>query len=193
MSSVGQPSVDPNDAALAQRVMAASTGRDSWAEAELCRRFAPRIRLYGLRHLRDKDAAHDLAQITLEITLRKLRAREVQEPARIASFILGVARLQALQLRRRQGREIPTEVVADESTWPLAAAEPEALDAERVAECLQALGERERSVIVLSFYGDMSSSQVAQELGLSAVNARVIRHRAVERLRQCMGLEGTER
>lgn len=193
MSSVGQPSVVPNDAALAQRVMAASTGRDSWAEAELCHRFAPRIRLYGLRHLRDRDAAHDLVQITLEITLRKLRAREVQEPTRIASFILGVARLQALQLRRRHRREIPTDVVPEEATVSRAAAEPEALDAERVADCLQALGERDRSVIVLSFYGDMSSSQVAKELGLSAVNARVIRHRAVERLRQCMGLEGSER
>jgi RNA polymerase sigma-70 factor (ECF subfamily) len=192
MSSVGQPSVDPIDAALAQRVMAASGGPDSRAEAELCRRFAPRIRLFGLRHLRDQDAAHDLVQITLEITLQKLRAREVHEPARIASFILGVARLQAHQLRRRHGREVPTDVISDESTASLAAAEPETLGAERVAECLQALGERERSVVVMSFYGDLSSSQVAKELGLSAVNARVIRHRAVEHLRQCMGLEGTD-
>ena len=27
------------------------------AESELYRRFAPRVRLYGLRHLRDEDAA----------------------------------------------------------------------------------------------------------------------------------------
>jgi len=191
MSNVEQPSVDPTDAALAQRVMAAS-GPDSRAEADLCRRFAPRIRLYGLRHLRSQDAAHDLVQITLEITLQKLRAREVYEPDRIASFILGVARLQAHQLRRRHAREVPADVLLEESSAQVAAAEPEALGAERVAECLKSLGERERSVVVLSFYGDLSSSEVAEELGLSAVNARVIRHRAVERLRQCMGLVGTE-
>lgn len=193
MSSAGQRSGDPSDAALAQRVMAASAGRDSWAEAELCRRFAPRVRLYGLRHLRDQDAAHDLAQMTLEITLQKLRARGVHEPAHIASFILGVARLQALQLRKRQGREIPTDVVAEEAAASVAGIAPEALDAERMAECVQTLGERDRSVIVLSFYGDMSSSQVAKELGLSPVNVRVIRHRAVDRLRQCMDLEGADR
>ncbi|MET0593614.1 MAG: hypothetical protein ABW133_13000, partial [Polyangiaceae bacterium] len=30
------------------------------AETELCHRFAPRIRLYGLRHLHDEDRARDL-------------------------------------------------------------------------------------------------------------------------------------
>ena len=37
-----------------------SAGRDRDAEGELCRRFAPRIRLYGLRHLGDEDRARDL-------------------------------------------------------------------------------------------------------------------------------------
>jgi RNA polymerase sigma-70 factor, ECF subfamily len=39
------------------------------AEAELFRRMAPRIRLYGVRHLRDVDAANDLAQQVLIKTL----------------------------------------------------------------------------------------------------------------------------
>jgi RNA polymerase sigma-70 factor, ECF subfamily len=35
---------------------------DREAEAEMCRRLAPRIRLYGLCHLRDEQAAADLTQ-----------------------------------------------------------------------------------------------------------------------------------
>jgi RNA polymerase sigma-70 factor (ECF subfamily) len=59
-----QVSVDPesateeSDALLAGRVQDGDRG----AEAALFRRLAPRVRLYGLRHLRDPAAADDLVQ-----------------------------------------------------------------------------------------------------------------------------------
>jgi len=62
------------------------------------------------------------------------------------------------------------------------------LDHERVAQCLQRLGERERSVIVQTFYDERPADEVARSLGLSAGNVRVIRHRSLARLRRCMGL-----
>src|SRR6185436_18903206 len=44
----------------------AERGREAkTAAAELCRRFGPRIRLYGLRHLRDEERAKDLVQAVL--------------------------------------------------------------------------------------------------------------------------------
>ncbi len=54
------------------------------------------------------------------------------------------------------------------------------------AACLQALAERERLVVVLTFFADKSGDEVAKELGVSAGNVRVIRHRALARLRDCM-------
>ena len=51
---------EPDDASLARRIAAARPGTDDAAEAALYRRLAPRIRLYGLRHLRDGAAAADL-------------------------------------------------------------------------------------------------------------------------------------
>jgi RNA polymerase sigma-70 factor (ECF subfamily) len=63
----------PEDAELARRIAAAGARPDAGAEAELCRRLAPRIRLYGLRHLRDPHAAHDLVQQVLLATLERLR------------------------------------------------------------------------------------------------------------------------
>src|SRR4029079_19349709 len=71
-----------DDGALARRVAAAGGGPDSAAEAELYRRLAPRVRLYGLRHLRDRAAAADLVQQVLLMTLERLRAGEVREPER---------------------------------------------------------------------------------------------------------------
>ena len=41
-------------------------------EAELYRRFAPRVRLFGLRHLRNEAAAQDLVQEAFVVTLERL-------------------------------------------------------------------------------------------------------------------------
>ena len=65
-------------------------------------------------------------------------------------------------------------------------AEPQQLDHERVADCLQRLPERERSVLVMSFYEDRASDDVAGMLGLSPGNVRVIRHRGIAKLRTCI-------
>jgi hypothetical protein len=58
------------------------------------------VRLYGLRHLRDRQAAADLMQQVLLMTLERLRAGEVREPERIASFVLGACRMTVLEMRR---------------------------------------------------------------------------------------------
>ncbi len=42
-------------------------------------------------------------------------------------------------------------------------------------------------MVVMTFYEEQSSESVAASLGLTSANARVIRHRASGRLRECMG------
>lgn len=178
----------PTDADLARLVTLGSAG----AEDELCRRFAPRVRLYGLRHLRDESAADDLVQTVLETTLSKLRAGEVREPDQVASFVLGVARMQAHAARRRDARE---ESMDERTAASLATApgpDPEPLARDRMARCLEALDERSRAVVLLSFYAEQSASDVAGALATTAGNVRVMRHRAIERLRECMGLTKDE-
>lgn len=177
-----------SDGALARAIQAGASDEARAAEAELCRRFAPRIRLFGVRHLRDETAAADLTQRVLELTLTKLRSGDVREPDRIVSFVLGAARMTAHDMRRRRAREV---LAGPEVTDNLPAPEGDGLRplaSQRLAECLEALGGRERSVVLLSFYGEESAADIAAALALSAGNVRVIRHRAVERLRQCMGL-----
>lgn len=178
-----------DDGALARRIVAAAAAPDAAAEAELYRRLAPRVRLYGLRHLRDAHAAADLVQQVLLMTLERLRAGEVREPERIASFVLGACRMTVLELRRGTHRR---ETLLD--TWGGAAEafeapEPVALDPERLAACLDALAERERAVVVLSFFADQGADEVGAALSISPGNVRVIRHRALARLRRCMGEE----
>ena len=179
---------EDDDGALARRIAAAGAVPDARAEAALYRRLAPRVRFYGLRHLRDPHAAADLVQQVLLMTIERLRAGEVREPERIASFVLGAARMTVLEMRRGAWRR---ETLLD--TWGGAeeafeAPEPLMLDPDRLAGCLDALTERERSVVVLSFFNDRPADEVGAELAISGGNVRVIRHRALARLRQCMGV-----
>jgi len=176
-----------DDGALARRIAAAGAAPDTPAEAELYRRLAPRVRLYGLRHLRDRQAAADLVQQVLLMTLERLRAGAVREPERIASFVLGASRMTVLEMRRGTRRR---EALLE--TWGGAeeafdAPEPLAFHPDRLAGCLDALSERERSVVVLSFFADKQADEVGEELAISGGNVRVIRHRALARLRACMG------
>src|SRR4029453_2484990 len=93
-------SVGLRDADLAPRI--AQGDRD--AEAEMCRRMAPRIRLYGLRHLRSPSAADDLAQQVLIKVLEALRTARLRQPDKLAQFVLGTSRMTVLELRRSSQR-----------------------------------------------------------------------------------------
>jgi RNA polymerase sigma-70 factor, ECF subfamily len=61
------------------------------------------------------------------------------------------------------------------------------LDDRQLAGCVQALSERDRSVVVMTFYDERTAAETAGFLGISEANVRVIRHRALRQLRACMG------
>lgn len=179
--------VELNDAELVGQIASG----DSDAEAELFHRMGPRIRLYGLRHLRDPHAADDLTQQVLITTLEALRAGRLREPGKLGSFVLGTCRMTVLDLRRnaqRRGRlleQFGADLLAP-AGHPLGPAEPR-VDREQLSRCVQNLKERERTVIVMTFYDEQTGADLAQFLGVSEANVRVIRHRAIHQLRDCMG------
>ncbi len=160
---------------------------DREAEAELFRRMAPRVRLYGLRHLRDAHASEDLTQQVLITTLEALRAQRLREPEKLASFVLGTCRMLVLDLRRgAQRKERLLERFGADLPKPASITVPY-LDHDRLTYCVQNLKERERSVVVMTFYDEQTGTDVANFLGVSESNVRVIRHRAIQQLRECMG------
>jgi RNA polymerase sigma-70 factor (ECF subfamily) len=177
-----------DDAALARAVSAAAPSVDTEAETELYRRLAPRVRLYGMRHLRDSHAAADLVQQVLLMTLESLRAGKLREPEKLASFVFGVCRLVVLEARRGTARREGLLRTYGEVAEAVDPPERRDLDEAKLSSCLEGLPERERSVLILGFFADKPADAVARELGLTPVNARVIRHRALLRLRQCMGI-----
>lgn len=176
--------IELNDAELVRQI---ASGNDRDAEAELFRRMAPRVRLYGLRHLRDGHASDDLTQQVLIATLEALRSGHLREPEKLASFVLGTCRMMVLDLRR--GAERKQRLLEQHlSELPVTVQPALALDHELLQRCVQGLKERERTVVVMSFYNEETGADVASFLGISEANVRVIRHRAIRQLRECMGV-----
>lgn len=174
------------EAELARQIVQAAPGLAREAEASLYRRFAPRVRLYGLRHLRDEHAAADLMQQVMLTTIEQLRTGKLREPERIGSFVFGVCRMMVLDLRRGQARrERLLRQYGDDISVADASVAPR-LDHDRVAHCLDGLSERERSVLLMTFYEDKPANDVAAALGVTAGNVRVIRLRGLEHLRDCV-------
>jgi RNA polymerase sigma-70 factor (ECF subfamily) len=175
---------------LARAIAGAPPGSATEQEARLYRLLAPRVRLYGRKHLRGEAEAEDLMQRVLWTTLARLRSGEIRDPEAIASFALGTSRIMASDLRRgeRRHREIFDRYAPTFSTSSAPAEPP---DTARLGGCLEQLAERERTVVVMTFYDERSAGEIAQELTLTAANVRVVRHRALARLRRCMENHGT--
>jgi RNA polymerase sigma-70 factor (ECF subfamily) len=155
------------------------------AELALCRRYAPRIRLYGLRHLRDEERAADLVQAVLLGVLQAAREGRIREGAQLVRFVLGTCRNTMLRMREVDGRAEPT---ADEVLAVLAGSEspPDPVNAAVLLRCFSLLGDRARQVLQLSFHEELESDEVASRLELTRGNVRVIRHRALAALRACL-------
>ncbi len=180
-----------SDGEIARAIASAPPGAAPAEESELYRRFARRVRLYGLKHLRDDAAADDLAQEVLLVSIERLRAGEVRNPDEIGSFILGTSRMLADATTRKTRRR--ENLMARFHTPELYAEPVVASDDIAVVErCLHALTDRDRRVLILTFYADKTSAQIAEDLGVTGTVVRVARHRALERLRQCVYLRQSD-
>lgn len=158
-------------------------------EAKLCRTMGPRIHRYGLRHLRDRDAAEDLTQEVLITTLQALRDGRLRDSDKVESFILGTCRMMVFDIRRKAYRRKQLlERFGAEGLLCSAPGPAVTLDPQTLTKCVQSLRERERAVVLMSFYDEQTAVDLAHFLNTSEANVRVIRHRAIRLLRGCMGV-----
>jgi RNA polymerase sigma-70 factor (ECF subfamily) len=156
-------------------------------ERSICLRFANRIRAYGLCHLRDRSDAEDLVQQVLVAVLQALRAGKVKDVDKLESYVFGTCRNMVIDMRRGTIRR---QRISDETR---AAMLPEGyeppwslFDRARLDACLEGLEERARSVVLATFIDEREADEIGRSLSLTAGNVRVIRHRALAQLQQCM-------
>jgi len=173
------------------RLVAGADARKELAEASLFERYAPRVRVYGKKHLKSAALAEDLTQQVMLKVLEAIRAGRVEEPERLASFVFGTCRLVGWDLVRADQRQRKIEREAEgiqvQSLQP-GTSEGDVL---RLLHCMQGLAEREAQVVRMTYMEDREAEEIASRLGVSSGNVRVIRCRALAKLKTCLDGEHT--
>jgi RNA polymerase sigma-70 factor (sigma-E family) len=131
--------------------------------------------------LGDHQLAEDLVQSALAKTYASWR--KVRDPAAATAYARVVlANTAASWFRRRSWRnEHPTE------TLPEAVSHPDPSDRPAVVDALKLLPPRQRAVVVLRYYDDLSVREVAQALGCSEGTVKRQTYDALARLRGLLG------
>ncbi|BCS31943.1 hypothetical protein TBR22_A11460 [Luteitalea sp. TBR-22] len=166
-----------DDAALVARVRAG----DPDAEAELARRFAPRMRVLCLARTRRPDLANDLAQDAMIALLLELRRGGLRDPAALPAFAAGIARNIVRSEHRASRRhdvgslEVDVDVAREEGED----AAVRRLDVERA---LDGLPVADQQVLRLILVEGCKPADVAARLGISPEAARTRKLRAQRRL-----------
>lgn len=163
-------------------------GGERAAEETLCRRMAPAVRAFARRRLRGKEAVDEFSQDALLLMIEALRGGRIEQPERLGGFVLGICRNLAFdRARQRERREqlwqtygAALEVVSVE------AASRETHAVIHLEDCLSQLSQRSRDLIRLGYLESRGHEDVAQALSISESNARVLRHRTLASLRECM-------
>jgi RNA polymerase sigma-70 factor (ECF subfamily) len=148
--------------------------------------------MYGRRKLGDAAQAEDFAQHVLLTVIESIRGGKLREPDNIAGYIFGTCRLCVLEWIRGQRRD--RSIAEQMHHVSGAAVDPAAVvDRERLAHCLDELPMRDRTIVLMTFYADRDCEEIADELALSIGNVRVIRHRALTRLKECLDLKSCQK
>jgi RNA polymerase sigma-70 factor (sigma-E family) len=146
---------------------------DEFAHAAWPRLHRSAYLLTGDHHL-----AEDLAQTALERTYAKWRT--VRSGDALAYSRRTLVNLNVDRIRRRRLREVGGEALAHADRG---AADPRPEDRDQIVRLLAQLTERERRVVVLRHYYDLSEASVARELGIAPGTVKSTLARALTKLR----------
>lgn len=171
----------------AELVAKAKSG-ERQAEEVLCQRFAPAVRAFARRRLRGLDAIEEFTQDVLLLLVEAVRGGRVEQGERVGGFVLGICKNLALdRARQRERREAlwQTYGVVLQSV-SVQAVESEPYEIAHLEDCISQLSRRAREVVRLGFVEARDHDEVAAALDVTPQNARVMRHRTLASLRDCM-------
>lgn len=187
MTSALAVSTLPNDdAALVARVQAG----DPDAEAELARRFGPRMRVLCLARTRRPDLASDLAQDAMIALLVELRRGGLRDHSALPAFAAGIARNIVRSEHRASSRRDIQSLDVDLVQEGSEEADVRRLDVERALDRLPVADQQILRYILVE---GCKPADLAARLGISPEAARARKLRAQRRLMEAFGPDSASR
>lgn len=169
---------------------------DRSAEAEMVERYSRGLRFILRRQTRDPELAEDLLQETWMVALERVRSGSLDDPARLAGFLSGVARHLALNEIRKTGRQRTTpnstivEMIPDERNNPVRQASRDEVR-HHVKRLISELGqERDREILSAFYVLEQDKESICRKLGIDGTHFNRVLFRARQRMRDLVLKEG---
>ena len=162
------------------------------AEEQMVRRYGAGLLYLLKRRARDPELALDLRQDTFRVAIEKLRSSTLEEPARLAAYLRGVALNLLVAQRRKDMRRATTpdseavELAADERGGPFDNVSREQVR-QAVGVLLNELGTpRDRDLLTRFYIHDEEKAAICDALGVDSVHFNRVLFRAKQRFRQLL-------
>ena len=186
--SISPNTKEPTTAELVE----AAQGGDKEAFGELVKRYYALIFSLVYSILKIREAAEDMVQEVFTKAWEKLD--QVKKPGSFQAWLVKIAARMARKKPRQRDKPGNGLVSLDhpdqhglQILFPEQSPLDRVLQGERNKElwdALETLNERERLVLTLRYFGEMSYRQIGEELGITANNVGQIRLRALKKLRK---------
>ena len=177
-----------DDAQLIQRVLAG----DDTAFSVLVRKYQKPVHALAWRKIGDFHVAEEITQDTFLKAYQKLSM--LKEPQRFLSWLYVIAtnhckawlRKKRLRTESLENTESMALEKATYSGYVISENEQTAIETQRevVKKLLAKLQESERTIVTLRYFGEMSSAEIGEFLGVSANTVRSRLRRAQQRLKK---------
>jgi RNA polymerase sigma-70 factor (ECF subfamily) len=155
------------------------------------------ILAYAARRTLDPEDALDVVSETFIVAWRRVEELPPADEARL--WLFGIARRILANRHRGIARRVRLDerLAAELATRPIDGEEsPWSVDGELILAALSALDERDRELLTLLAWDELSRSEMAAVLGTSTANVRLRIHRARKRLEReldALGLQRSDR
>lgn len=154
---------------------------------EIFIQYHKKIERYIYGKVSDKHVAEDLTSVVFLKVCDKLSNYD-ETKASIATWIYTIANNTVIDYYRthKSFEEIPEDIAGAEEIDEGIISE-EMLS--ELAMALKKLPERERDLLVLRYYDNMSLKDIAVKMGMSYANAKVIKAKAINHMRDYMDID----
>ncbi len=149
-----------------------------------------KILAYVTHHLGGHRNAEDIASDVFLIAQEKLHTYDPSK-GNPQAWLYGIARFEVLRTKRSLATNRVDEYFDDWNTIAQDSADTDSNllrqeNMDELADALATLPERERDILMLRFFYDMPSKEVALKMGLSDSNVRYLQSTAISKLRKVL-------
>lgn len=186
---------EPSEAAeadVATELVARIRAGDRPAETAFVERYQRGLLSHLRRKTGDPALAADLCQDALRIALERLRGAGLDDPARLAAFLHGVAgNLVLAHYRRERRRDTRTDDDVVSRAPDPGGGQFAEISREQVARCVRQLLDdlptpRDREILQQYYIDDRSKEEICRDLELDALHFNRVLFRAKQRFRELM-------